>query len=185
MKQDKWYKRIESSVSPFFAGEEPKSWMYLLLVTFCVTVLIIPVFLVSRSSDREVNVLKTKLNELIVLSNDYRFMKEHIDRLDKRMSLTQVKGVARAVDEILSPLGMKGKLKSLKVIGSKDSQGALTKEVAEVKIEKVTMNELVNFFYSLENVPMMVSVHKVSMKKSFEAPELIDITMTLALFSHS
>ena len=74
-------------------------------------------------------------------------------------------------------------MKSIKGIGGREIKGQLNEETAEVQMEKVNLNELVNIFYKLENAPLLLSIQKVALKKSFEKPDLLDVTMTVSLFT--
>jgi hypothetical protein len=44
------------------------------------------------------------------------------------------------------------------------------------------MNEMVNIFYTIEHSPMVLTVEKATVKKSFEDPELLNISLTLSFF---
>jgi hypothetical protein len=55
-------------------------------------------------------------------------------------------------------------------------------ESAEIQIEKLNMTELVHLFFKIENAPMILAVKRVIIKKSFENPELLDVTMAVSLF---
>ncbi len=146
-------------------------------------ILTVPLFVIERSAKKDLAVLRTKQGELASLSRDYRTLKENVDLVEQRPSLSQIRGVANAVDSLSSSLGIKGKIKSVKVTPSKEVSGSMKEENAEVVIEKVTLNELVNLFYRIGDAPMILSVKRVSMKKSFENPELLDVSMTIALFT--
>jgi len=146
-------------------------------------ILIIPAFVMERSAGRELNMLKTKQKELTVLSREYKNLKEKVDFVERRSTVGQVRGVANAVDVLSSSIGMKGKIKSVRVTGTREIQGSMTEETAEVQMEKSTMNELVNVYYRMQNAPMILSVKRTTMKKTFENPELLDITMTVSLFT--
>ena len=78
---------------------------------------------------------------------------------------------------------MKEKMKSLKGIGGGDFGGRVNEESAEVQMEKFLVNELMHVFYKIENAPMLLSIKKVSIKKSFAAPDSLDVTMTISLFT--
>jgi hypothetical protein len=39
---------------------------------------------------------------------------------------------------------------------------------------------MINVFYRIENAPMVLTVKKATIKKSFENPELLNITMVLS-----
>ncbi len=147
------------------------------------SILIIPAFVMERSAGKELESLKAKQKELTVLGREYRVMKQNVDIVEQRPTSAQVRGIANALDMISSSMGMKGKIKSVKVTGTREIQGSMTEETAEVQVEKVTMNELVNVFYRLLEAPAILSVKRTTIKKSFENPELLDITMTVSLFT--
>ncbi len=146
-------------------------------------ILVIPAFLVERSLKKEVISLKGKYRELTALSNEYKAFSDRIDIIEKRISLVKVNGIVQAIDDLSSSLGIKKKVKSVKVVGRREITDTMTEEMAEVLIEKVDMNELVNIFYKAENMPMALSIKKVKIKKPFDNPELLDVTMTVALFT--
>ncbi len=146
-------------------------------------VLIIPAFVMERSAGKELEALKAKQKELVVLGREYRIMKQNVDFVEQRSTTAQVRGIANALDMLSSSIGMKGKIKSVKVTGTREIQGSMTEETAEVQMEKVTMNELVNMYYHLGEAPAILSVKRTTIKKSFENPELLDITMTISLFT--
>ncbi len=146
-------------------------------------ILIIPAFLIERSSKKEVATLKNKYMELTALSGEYKAFSDRIDIIEKRISLVKVNGIVQAIDDLSFSLGIKKKVKSVKVVGRREITDTMTEEMAEVLIEKVDMNELVNIFYKAENMPMAISIKKVKLKKPFDNPELLDVTMTIALFT--
>ena len=119
--------------------------------------------------------------ELAALAADYQSMKERVDAVEQKGSLARVSGIPQVMDDISSSIGLKGKIKAVKAIGNREVAGG-SEESGEVQIEKVTMNELVNLLFRIEEAPMMLSIKRVAFKKSFENPELFNVTLTLSLF---
>jgi len=154
----------------------------LALITLALFVLIVPLFFMERSSKKDLDTLKARQKEIASLSREYRTLKESVDSVEQKPSLSQIRGVTNALDAISSSLGVKGKIKSVKAVANREILGSMSEESAEVTMEKVTLNELVNLFYKVEDAPMILSVKRVTMKKSFENPELLNVTMTIALF---
>lgn len=146
-------------------------------------ILLIPSLLLERSAKKELDALRSKKKELSSLISEYRSLKDNVDSVEKRSAIIQTRGIADAMDTLLSSLGIKGKMKSVKAVGNREIQGSMAEESAEVQIEKLTLNELVNMFYRINEAPMILSVKRVTIRKSFEKPELLDITMTIALFT--
>jgi hypothetical protein len=116
-------------------------------------------------------------NELLMLRDGYLSLKGKIDALERKRNLTRVQGIIQAVDQVAVPLGLKDKVKSVKPLGS-DSPG---EEKAEVTLQAVNMNEMANFLYAIENSPMLLLIRKISLKTSFEDPEMLNMSMTLSL----
>jgi hypothetical protein len=146
-------------------------------------ILIIPVFIMQRASKKEVDTLKSKRNELALLTTEFSTLRGQVDVVEQKTTPAQVQGIANVLDGIVSSMGIKGKLKAVKGLGSREIKGPMTEESAEVQLERVGMNELVNMFYRIGEAPVILSVKRATMKKSFENPELLDVTMTIALFT--
>jgi hypothetical protein len=124
--------------------------------------------------------LQATHEEMLALKREYLALKEKIDAVEKRKRLTGVKGIVHAVDEIFEPLGLKGKVKSVKPLSTaaRDKDGR--EETAEINVQGATMNEMVNVLYSMENAPMLLLLRKINIKPSFENPEMLNITMTIS-----
>ena len=78
---------------------------------------------------------------------------------------------------------MAGKMKSIKGTGTRKTPNQMSEETAEIQIEKLTINEMVQLIYKIEDAPMILAMKTVVIKKSFENPELLDVTMTVSLFT--
>lgn len=135
---------------------------------------------VARSLKTENTVLKAKKKELALLKDETLALKIRVDAAESRKSLTRVAGVVQAVDEIVKSLGVAQKVKSVKSLGVRDRQYAVEEE-AEVQLEKVSMNEMVNIFFRIENAPMVLALKKTTIKTSFENPSLLNISCIITL----
>ena len=154
-----------------------------LMVLAVLYILIIPGLLWERSAEKELSTLKTKYQEFSILAAEYGILKENVNAIEQKKTLTKTNSIAQAMDEIASPLGIKGKVKSIKGTGAKKTMEKMSEESAEIQIEKLNMTELMHIFYKIENAPMILAVKKVTMKKSFETPDFLDLTMTVSLFT--
>ncbi len=137
-------------------------------------------FEVSLSLKRERETLRSQHREMLALLNEYYGLKTAVASVEGKKSLTKVEGIVQAVDEVFKSLGLGPKVKSVKSTGTREKKFALEEE-ADVSVEKVTMNEMVNIFYRVENAPMILTIKKASIRTSFDNPSLLNITMTVAL----
>jgi type II secretory pathway component PulM len=155
----------------------------ILMVLAVLYILIIPGLIWKQSAEKELSILKTKYREFSVLAAEYGILRENVNAIEQKKTLTKINSIAQAMDEIASPLGIKGKVKSIKGTGTKKTIDKMSEESAEIQIEKLNMTELMHMFYKIENAPMILAVKKVTMKKSFESPDFLDLTMTVSLFT--
>lgn len=128
---------------------------------------------------KQLGILKAQYQEMLVLQDQFSSLKQKIDAVESKKNLSNVQGIIEAVEEIFSSIGLKGKLKTIKFSGKREIKSGI-EEVADIYIEKVNMNELVNIFFRIENAPMILTIKKAGIKKSFEDPELLNISMTLS-----
>ncbi|MBZ0154617.1 MAG: hypothetical protein K8I29_00190 [Alphaproteobacteria bacterium] len=134
----------------------------------------------SLSAKRELKSLRERQKELAVVGEEVKQLRERVARVEGKTSVTPVRGILQAVDEVFRPLGLKQKIKSVKQTGTREV-GEMMEEEAEIRVEKLDMNEMVNLFYRIENAPLLLSLRKSSVKTSFDSAARLDVTLTLAL----
>jgi len=152
----------------------------LVVITLGLFILVIPLFILQRSAAKDADATRARLKELSTLSAEYRLQKGRITALEQKRSQRKASGIPQAIDEISSSVSMRGKVKGVKAIGSRELTLG-TEESAEVQIEKATMNEMVNFLYALDEAPVMITVRRTVVKRTFEDPGLFNLTLTLSL----
>jgi hypothetical protein len=152
-------------------------------IVVLLALLTVPAFIMERSSVNELGRMKSRLAEMSALGVEYSALSDQVGVVEQKSGLSKVSGVANAMEDIASSIGLKEKLKAVRGIGTRDVGGSMTEESAEVQMEKMTLNEIVNMFYRIGDAPMILSVKRAAVKKSFENPELLNVTMTVALFT--
>jgi hypothetical protein len=171
------FSRIKGAVPSLFS----RSAVVFAGLVLLFSILVIFLAVAVTSSEKEVGSERARLKELSVLTGEYRSLKGSIDSLEAKESLTKVSGMAQAIDDTVASVGMKGKLKSVKELRQREVKNE-KEETAEIYLELITMNELVNLFYRIEEAPFFFSVKGVTIKKSFENPELLNVTAAIALY---
>ena len=153
---------------------------------FIISIIAIPVIIAAVlfhfyiSAKNELITLKQQQKEMQLLKGEFVSIKDIVDSAESKKSLSKVQGIVQAVDEVSLSLGMKSKVKSVKASGSRDIRYAI-EEDADVQVERVTMNEMVNLLYKIENAPMALSLKRINIRTAFEDPSLLNISMTLSL----
>lgn len=134
---------------------------------------------VLSSERKEVEKLRKQHAEILSIKDEYSSLSRVVHAREARKNLSNAQGIAQAVEEVFVPVGLKDRLKSIKSTGRRETNDGYEEE-ADISIEKLSMNEMVNIFYRIENAPMVLTVKKVVIKKSFENPELMNISMLVS-----
>jgi general secretion pathway protein M len=134
---------------------------------------------ILASERRDLLRLKEQRKEMIALRDTLLLLGGKVRTVEAKKGLSNVEGIAQAVEEVSSSVGLKDRVKTVKSTGKRETRDGFEEE-ADVYIEKVTMNEMVNMFYRIRNAPMVLTVKKITIKKSFENPELLNISMILS-----
>ena len=97
---------------------------------------------------------------------------------EKKRKNSKGKSVHQGMTQVIENLGLKEKLTSLQ---SPPGATSAEEDRAEAIIEGITLNELVNLLYSLDNSRMLILTRKVNLRTSFENPELLNATLSVSL----
>ena len=159
--------------------------MVIVVVLIGLYILIIPKLLWQRASEKELSELKAKYHEFSSLTDKYKSLRASVNAIEQKKTLTKTNSITQAIGDISLSLGIKEKMKSVKLTGTKKVMDQMGEESAEIQMEKLNMTELVHLFFKIENAPMILAVKRVIIKKSFENPELLDVTMAVSLFGIS
>ncbi len=178
-------KNFIENLSQNIRNKYSKSNMVLFFVLLCLFILIIPAYNLNKKAEKELTAMKEKLNEFYILRNKYNILKVQVSAIDSKRTLSSTNSIIHAMDEVFLPLGIKGKIKSIKDLEERNIEGRTKEKSAEVMMEQVSLNDLVNIFYKIENAPMLLKINKISIRKSFAYPELLDIEMNISLFADS
>jgi len=147
-------------------------------LTVFVIVFVIGINLLSADKKALKN-LKDQKQEMMTLKDELLTLQQKIQATESRKNLTATQGVVQAIDDVFVPVGLKDRIKTVKATGKREGRDGFEEE-ADVYIEKVTMNEMVNILYRIENAPMILTIKKITIKKSFENPELMNISLILS-----
>jgi len=123
---------------------------------------------VSREAD---------LMELMLLKQRYLNLKKESERLTNRLATVKSDD---SPGRIMEDAGFKGKSFQIRPLKGEERGGVL-EDTAEVKVDGVTANELVNLLHRLEKGIKPTIVKKLQVKSRFDDPAKLDLTLTVAL----
>jgi general secretion pathway protein M len=151
------------------------------LVSILIPLLIIAILGLRKLSSQtmELHQLREQRGEMAVLKDELLSLRQKIQTVESKKNLSNVQGVLQAIDEVFSSMNLKDKVKTVKSTGKRETKDGV-EEGADVTVEKVTMNEMVNIFYRIEHAPMILTIRKVTVKQSFDNPELLNVNLMLS-----
>ncbi|MBI4839081.1 MAG: hypothetical protein HY806_08100, partial [Nitrospirae bacterium] len=120
--------------------------------------------------------LKAQIEQMTALKDDIRKVNNAVKSQERKMGLTKAAGAVSAIEQNLSSLGLKAK--TIKPAGMKN-RGEFSEEDAEVIIEGVDLNKIVNLIYKIENSVLPLKIKTANIKTNFENPEKFIFNLTI------
>lgn len=146
----------------------------LLLLLLCLSL-----YIKGRGEGKRAFELKRQLAQMQELRKDYIQALGEAEEYRKRIFLKE-QNISVALEGILDGLHLKEKLSSIKPTIQKDI-GKYRIDGAEVRMERLTLNETVNLLYAMEQGPEGFIVRSLKMKKDFSQPEKLNITFEVSI----
>ncbi|KJR40344.1 secreted protein [Candidatus Magnetoovum chiemensis] len=153
-----------------------------LYVIILAGILIYLCFYVSASYFEKKKLLKNKegeYNEFLALTKEFKILTRQNNKHKKRLNPQEAKGVLEASEELLKTLGLKEKLSEVKPIEAENYKNYKNEKVF-IKVEALSINEIVNLLYLIENGKSGFLIKEFKMKKTFSSPDMFDVTMDLS-----
>ena len=130
--------------------------------------------------EREKRVLDAQLREIQELRKSLTEVKGVVETMERRIGLTEVRGVVSALEQMLGSLGIKAK--SIKTLGENRVNGFI-EEDAEVEIEGLDLNKVVNILYRIEHSPAPLKLKGLKIRTTFEDPNMFILNFKASLIS--
>lgn len=158
---------------------ENKIILYLTAFIIFLSILIIFGLKQLHNDKKELIKLQTQEKEIDKIKNKITYLNQKVGFYESKKRIGNASGIIQISDEIFSSTGLKSKLKGIKNSGTNHTVNGI-EEITDVTVEKVSMNELLNILYRIENSPSLLSLKRISIKKDFENPQLLNINMVIS-----
>lgn len=157
-----------------------KRSIMLLSAIAIVIVIIVTVSINIRDIRKRDEAQKAQLVELESLTAGLNEMKEAVNSKEKKIGLTKESGVVSRLEQILKSIGLEAH--ALKPLQKKNVY-EFTEEDAELEIQKIDLNGIVNLLYQINNSPAPMKIKAAAIKTSFEDPDKFTLKLTASLIS--
>lgn len=137
----------------------------------------------TNKKDRFLSLKKEEIASFYNLRREYLKELSGIAHLEKKLLMPQVDGsTGTIIEEIGTQIGIKDKMISFKSVDETIKKGYNQRGV-EIKLENLTLNQLINLLYRINNHRNLLLIKDFAMKTHFENPNLLDVTMKITLIT--
>lgn len=151
-----------------------KILFYLVIVLY---LLATTLFIFERYHNRERESIDRRLREFYNLAGQYRSIKQ--SGITYIGSVKNSEGLPQRINNLIDSIGLRDRVKSIRMTESREFK-ELIEEGAEMRIDKLTMNEMINFLHRIDN--QHLSIKDVRMKKNFESPDRINLEVKVFMY---
>lgn len=141
--------------------------------------IIFAVFFFGRYSamKKTAGVLKADLERFRTLEAEYLSLRAEVDRVSAKAGANG-RELSSVIGSIAAGLGITD-VASIKPAAERSELGYTVRE-AEVNVERIELNRLVNLLYRIEAHETLLSIREFSMKSRFDNPDLYDVSLRVA-----
>ncbi|MBF0317802.1 MAG: hypothetical protein HQL04_06465 [Nitrospirae bacterium] len=121
------------------------------------------------------------LSQYNALLGEYEQLRDEQGAFRRRVG---VGGLLQGIEAIMSSLGLKDKRSNIALLAQRSFM-EFREENAEIKINGVSLNELVNILYKMEHDSKGLFIRRLNMKKGFTDPSRFDVTVGVSYVSEA
>ena len=155
--------------------------LVLLLAFF--TFVIDPILARATNLERRLATADRQLAELQSLRGDYERQKRVIDRIDDRLRRQRRNfAIFSHLEQVAGRTGVQDKIQSMNTIASPPST-EYKEESVEVRMEGVTLQQLVEYLHRVENSPQLLRIKRLQIAPGRENRQLLSVRLRISVFS--
>lgn len=154
-----------------------------LLFSIPVILFIAVTYHVVGKAEKGVRAKKTEALAFSSKKEEYLKERKAIEPFIRKILLPPYSGsLSSIIEEMARGIGIKDNIISIKPMEEEKEKGYI-KNGIDVKIEGITLNQMVNLLYKIENFRNLILIKSFIMKSRFENPDILDITMHSVLIT--
>jgi len=172
----------------FWQNMQPRERLFLggagaMLVVFLIfKVAIDPLFKHSADLDRQIVTTRLQLAELRAMQQEYQRQKTVVDSINSQLKRQQNFAIFSRLEEFAGQTGIRNKILYMKPTVSTPSE-VYNEESVEVKMEGVTLEQLVRYLHQIENSPQLLKIKRLEIKPRFDNRQILTATFRVSAFT--
>lgn len=149
---------------------------------FLFSLLIDPMLQRSRDLERQMLAARRQLSDLQTLQGEYQRQKSIIDSINGQLKRQQNFAIFSRLEELAGQTGIRSKILHMKPTVNTPSE-AYNEESVEVKMEGVTLEQLVRYLQRVENSPQLMKIKRLDVKPRLENRQILTATFRVSSFT--
>ena len=172
----------------FWQNTQPRERLFLggagtVLVVFLLFKFAIdPLFKRSADLDRQIVAARRQLVELRTMQQEYQRQKTVVDTINSQLKRQQNFAIFSRLEEFAGQTGIRNKILHMRPTVSTPSE-MYNEERVEVKMEGVTLEQLVRYLHHIENSPQLLKIKRLEMKPRFDNRQILTATFRVSAFT--
>jgi general secretion pathway protein M len=141
-----------------------------------------PLFKHSADLDRQIVTARRQLAELRTMQQEYQRQKAVVDSINSQLKRQQNFAIFSRLEEFAGQTGIRNKILYMKPTVSTPSE-VYNEESVEIKMEGVTLEQLVRYLHQIENSPQLLKIKRLEIKPRFDNRQILTATFRVSAFT--
>jgi general secretion pathway protein M len=116
------------------------------------------------------------------MQQEYQRQKTVVDSINSQLKRQQNFAIFSRLEEFAGQTGIRNKILYMKPTVSTPSE-VYNEESVEVKMEGVTLEQLVRYLHQIENSPQLLKIKKLEIKPRFDSRQILTATFRVSAFT--
>ena len=172
----------------FWQNTQPRERLFLggagavLLLFLIFKFAIDPLVKHSADLDRQIVAARRQLVELRTMQQEYQRQKTVVDTINSQLKKQQNFAIFSRLEEFAGQTGIRNKILYMKPTVSTPSE-VYNEESVEIKMEGVTLEQLVRYLHYIENSPQLLKIKRLEIKPRFDNRQILTATFRVSAFT--
>ena len=136
----------------------------------------------SADLDRQIATARRQLDEVRTLQQAYQRQKSVVDSINSQLKNQPNFAIFSRLEELAGQTGIRSKIVHMKPTVSTPNE-VYNEESVEVKVEGVTLEQLVQYLHQVENSPQLLKIKRLEMKPRFDNRQILTATFRVSAFT--
>lgn len=141
-----------------------------------------PLMKYSADLDRQMVTARRQLADLRTMQQEYQRQKSVADTINSQLKRQQNFAIFSRLEELAGQTGIRSKILHMKPTVTTPSE-VYSEESVEVKMEGVTLEQLVRYLHSVESSPQLLKIKRLEIKPRLDNRQILAATFRVSAFT--